>query len=58
MEIAGTSALFWPGIVVLGLGVGYLAGGHLIGIGQGVLVLPMLVDIHGRDLSRGVVLVR
>lgn len=40
------------------VGVGYLAGGHLIGIGQGVLVLPMLVDIHGRDLSRGVVLVR
>jgi uncharacterized membrane protein YfcA len=40
MEIAGTSALFWPGIVVLGLGVGYLAG--MFGVGGAFILTPLL----------------
>jgi uncharacterized protein len=49
MEIAGTSALFWPGIVVLGLGVGYLAG--MFGVGGAFILTPMLNVVFGVPLE-------
>src|SRR5262249_30565707 len=41
-------AVFWPGIFVLGLGVGYLAG--MFGVGGGFLLTPLLNVVFGIPL--------
>jgi uncharacterized membrane protein YfcA len=42
-------AVLWPGILVLGLGVGYLAG--MFGVGGGFIVTPLLSAVFGVPLE-------
>src|SRR5262249_23920710 len=42
-------AVLWPGIVLLGLAVGYLAG--MFGVGGGFIVTPLLSAVFGVPLQ-------